>query len=248
MSRAIDINADMGESYGRWVLGNDEALMPFLTSANIGCGFHGGDAHVMRKTVRLAQQHAVGIGAHVALPDVLGFGRRRMEISPQELKDYVMYQVGALRAFGPVEHVKPHGALYVMCTQDDAYATAVVEATKTLGGDVILLLSSERVARAARQHGVRFVMEGYVDLDYNPDGTIILERAKQARDPQRVAERAVTLAIEQKVPVRAGGWLPLPARSLCIHGDAPNAPEIARTVREKLAKAGVEVKPLRESG
>jgi len=250
MKFRVDINADMGESYGRWTLGNDAALMPFLTSANIACGFHGSDPSVMRATVRLAKQHGVGIGAHVGLPDLLGFGRRRIEISPQELKDYMLYQTGALRGFAAaegtkVEHVKPHGALYVMCTQEDRYAQAVVEVMQELGGDLILLLSSERVATAARRAGIPFVLEAYIDLDYSADGTIILERAKQPRDPEQVAVRAVMLAKERKVPVRDSGWFPLAANSVCVHGDGANAPDIARTVRERLQQAGVEVAPLR---
>jgi UPF0271 protein len=251
MTTRIDINADMGESYGRWTLGNDAALMPFLTSANIACGFHGSDPAVMRATVRLAKQHGVGIGAHVGLPDLIGFGRRRIEISPQELKDYVVYQTGALRGFAAaeganVEHVKPHGALYVMCTQEDQYAQAVVEAIQELGGDLILLLSSERVAAAAKRAGVPFVTEAYIDLDYNPDGTIILERAKQPRAPEQVAARAVTVANKHKVPIREGGWFPLAANSVCVHGDGANAPDIARVVRQRLQEAGVDVAPLRK--
>jgi len=158
--------------------------------------------------------------------------------------------VGALQAFAAaegarVEHVKPHGALYVMCTEDEAYAQAVSEAVGELGEGLILLLTGERVAAAARRAGVPFVMEGYIDLDYDAKGSLILERAKKARDPEDVAARAVTLATEGKVPVRDGGWLPLGARSVCVHGDADNAPAIARTVRERLLRAGVEVAPLR---
>lgn len=246
----IDINADMGESYGRWTLGNDAELMPFLSSANIACGYHAGDPHVMRSTVRLAKKYGVAIGAHVSFPDLMGFGRRRLLISPQELKDYVTYQVGALQAFataegGRVEHVKPHGMLYVMCSEDEAYATAMAETVKNLDGGLILLLTGELWAGAARRVGVPHVMEGYIDLDYDSEGQLILERAKKARDPEDVASRAVALATEARIPVREGGWLPLSARSVCIHGDADNAPAIARAVRERLAKAGVEVTPLR---
>ncbi len=251
MTARIDINADMGESYGRWTLGNDAELMPYLTSANIACGFHGGDPGVMRETVRLAKHYRVGIGAHVALPDLLGFGRRRMAISPQELKDYVVYQVGALMGFAAaegakVEHVKPHGALYVMCSENDEYAEALVRAIKELKAELILLLTGERVRRVAEHYGVAFVTEGYIDLDYNDQGELILERAKKARDPQEVAQRALMLAIDGKVPVRGGGALRLEARSVCIHGDAPNAPAIAKAVREGLEHAGVETVPLRE--
>jgi UPF0271 protein len=250
MGVKIDINADMGESYGRWTLGNDVELMPFLSSANVACGYHGGDPHVMRNTVRLARKHGVALGAHVSFPDLIGFGRRRMDISAQELKDYVTYQVGALQAFAAaegtrVEHVKPHGMLYVMCSRDDTYATAMAETIKELDGGLILLLTGELWAAAARRVGVPFVMEGYVDLDYDAAGQLILERAKKPRDPEGVASRAVALATEGRVPVRDGGWLPLAARSICVHGDADNAPAIARTMRERLVKAGVDVAPLR---
>ena len=250
MGVKIDINADMGESYGRWTLGNDVELMPFLSSANVACGYHGGDPHVMRNTVRLARKHGVGLGAHVSFPDLIGFGRRRMDISGQELKDYVTYQVGALQAFATaegarVEHVKPHGMLYVMCSRDDTYATAMAETIKELDGGLILLLTGELWAAAARRVGVPFVMEGYVDLDYDAAGQLILERAKKPRDPEGVASRAVALATEGRVPVRDGGWLPLAARSICVHGDADNAPAIARAMRERLVKAGVDVAPLR---
>ena len=250
MGVKIDINADMGESYGRWTLGNDVELMPFLSSANVACGYHGGDPHVMRNTVRLARKHGVGLGAHVSFPDLIGFGRRRMDISAQELKDYVTYQVGALQAFATaegsrVEHVKPHGMLYVMCSRDDTYATAMAETIKELDGGLILLLTGELWAAAARRVGIPFVMEGYVDLDYDAAGQLILERAKKPRDPEGVASRAVALATEGRVPVRDGGWLPLAARSICVHGDADNAPAIARAMRERLVKAGVDVAPLR---
>jgi UPF0271 protein len=162
-----------------------------------------------------------------------------------------LYQVGALRGFAAaegtkVEHVKPHGALYVMCTQEDRYAQAIVEAVKELGSDLILLLSSERVATAAQRAGIPFVHEAYIDLDYNADGTIILERAKQPRAPEQVAARAVTVATERRVPIRDGGWFPLAANSVCVHGDGPNAPEIARTARQRLQQAGVEVVSLRK--
>jgi UPF0271 protein len=133
-----------------------------------------------------------------------------------------------------------------MCTQEDRYAQAVVEAMKELGGDLILLLSSERVASAAKRAGIPFVWEAYIDLDYHPDGTIILERAKQPRDPGQVAARAVTVAKEQKVPIQSGGWFPIAARSVCVHGDGANATDIARTVRERLRQAGVKPVPLRD--
>lgn len=249
MAPRVDLNADMGESYGRWTLGDDEALMPHLTSANIGCGYHGGDPHVMRRTVALALEHGVGIGAHVSLPDIMGFGRRRMAVSPEELHDYVLYQAGALKAFaeaagGRLQHVKPHGTLYVMVSESPEYATAVAEAVAGLGGEVILLLAGETVARAAAAAGVPFVPEGYVDLDYDAAGKLVLERVKKTRDPAATAARAARLVVERKVATIDGGDLDLAVESICVHGDSPNAPEIAGAIRRALAAAGVEVVPL----
>jgi UPF0271 protein len=244
----VDLNADMGESFGRWTLGDDEALMPHLTSANIACGFHGGDPHVMRRTVALALEHGVGIGAHVGLPDLLGFGRRRMAVSAEELEDYLIYQAGALAAFaeragGRLQHVKPHGAFYTMVSDDPEYAAAVCTATAALGSDVILLMPPV-VGAAAAAAGVPFVPEGYVDLDYDAGGKLVIERVKQVRDPERTAERAVRLVTERRVATLDGGDLELDVRSICVHGDAPNAPEIARAIRSALEGAGVELAPL----
>jgi UPF0271 protein len=250
MGDRADLNADMGESFGRWTLGDDAALMPHLTSANIACGFHGGDAHVMRRTVALALEHGVGIGAHVGLPDLIGFGRRRLAISPDELEDYVLYQAGALHAFvtaagGRLQHVKPHGALYTMIVGDDEYARAVCEAVAALGSDVVLLMPPD-VADAAAAAGVPFVPEGYVDLDYDADGKLVIERVKQVRDPQQMGEKAVRLLREGKVRTIDGADLELDVESICVHGDAPNAPQIAAAIRAALAEAGIEVAPLAE--
>lgn len=244
-----DLNADMGESYGRWTLGNDEALMPHLTSANIACGYHGGDPHVMRATVALAERHSVGIGAHVSLPDLMGFGRRRMAASPAEIKDYIVYQAGALQAFARaagtrLAHVKPHGAMYVMASADPQIARAVAEAVAELDPELVLLLTGEPVRDAAKAVGIRFVPEGYVDLDYAADGSLILERAKKPRDPHETAARAVRLIRDGKVRTAAGTDLDLPVRSICVHGDAPNAPDIARAIREALRAAEIRVVPL----
>jgi UPF0271 protein len=248
MTSRVDLNADMGESFGRWTLGNDERLMPHLSSANIACGFHGGDPHVMRRTVELALEHDVGIGAHVSLPDLIGFGRRRMAISPEELKDYVVYQTGALRAFaetggGKLQHVKPHGALYTMIVDSPEYARAVSEAVASLGTDVILLMPPE-VEPAASAAGIPFVPEGYVDLDYDRAGKIVIERVKQVREPEQMAEKTVRLIREGKVRSLEGGDLDLQVESICVHGDAPNAPEIAQAIRAGLERAGFEVVPL----
>jgi UPF0271 protein len=246
----IDLNADMGESYGRWRLGDDEALMPHLTSANIACGFHGGDPHVMRKTVALALEHGVGVGAHVAFPDLIGFGRRRLAATPEEIRDYVVYQAGALRAFveaagGRLQHVKPHGALYTTIVDDPEQAQAVADAVAMLGPEVILLMPPE-VGPAAAKAGVPFVPEGYVDPDYDSSGKLVLERVKQLRDPAAMAERAVRLVRDGTVGTVQGGELELEVESICVHGDAPNAPQIAGAIRGALEQAGVELVALTE--
>jgi 5-oxoprolinase (ATP-hydrolysing) subunit A len=245
MPDRVDLNADMGESYGRWTLGDDVALMPHLTSANIACGFHGGDPHVMRRTVALAVEHGVGIGAHVAYPDLIGFGRRRMSATPGEVEDYIVYQSGAVKAFAEaagarLQHVKPHGALYTMIVDDPDLAAAVSEALVALGPDVVLLMPPQ-VGPAAEAAGVPFVPEGYVDLDYDAAGKLVIERVKQVRDPQQMAEKAVRLVREGKVRTLEGGDLELEVESICVHGDAPNAPAIAAAIRKELAGAGVEV-------
>ncbi len=246
----VDLNADMGESYGRWTLGNDEALMPHLTSANVACGFHGGDPHVMRKTVALALEHGVGIGAHVAFPDLIGFGRRRLAATPDEVADYVVYQAGAIRAFveaagGTLQHVKPHGAMYTTIVDSAEHAEAVAGAVASLGPDVILLMPPD-VGPAAERAGVPFVPEGYVDLDYDAAGKLVLERVKQLRDPQEMGERALRLVRVGSVPTIDGGELRLRAESICVHGDAPNAPEIAQAIRVALESEGIELAPLAE--
>ena len=251
MGLRVDLNADMGESYGRWSLGDDAALMPGLTSANIACGFHGGDPHVMRETVRLAIDAGVGIGAHVGLPDLLGFGRRQLAVAPDELRDYVLFQVGALTAFaeaagGCVQHVKPHGALYGMICDDPELAEATVGAVAESSRALILLGAGDHVAGAAAEAGVAFAPEGYIDLDYAADGSLVLERVKQLRDPKAMAARAVRLIIERKVQAVDGTDLDIDAVSICIHGDAPNAAEIAGAVRRALEEAGVDLAPLAE--
>jgi UPF0271 protein len=248
MVTLVDLNADMGESYGRWTLGDDAALMPYLTSANIACGFHGGDPHVMRRTVALALEHGVGAGAHVAYPDLIGFGRRRLSATPEEIEDYVVYQAGALRAFleaagGRLQHVKPHGALYTTIVDSAEHAQAVARAVATLGRDVILLMPPE-VGEAAAHAGVPFVPEGYVDLDYDERGKLVLERAKQTRDPEEMGKKAVRLIREGRVRTVDGGDLALEVESICVHGDAPNAPEIARAIRGALEAAEIELAPL----
>ncbi len=245
----LDVNVDMGESFGRWQLGDDAAMMPHISSASIACGFHAGDPRTMRQTVRAAVEHGVQIGAHVALPDLLGFGRRRMAVSADDLRDYAVYQIGALAAFvhaegGELGHVKPHGALYAMCSSDPELAGAVAKATAEVDPELLLLLLNRDVAPAVEEHGVRLVHEAFVDLEYSPDGTLRIEAVKQAWDPERVARRAVRLVREGVVDAVDGSDLSIRAPTVCIHGDAPNAVEIAARVKQALQEAGVEIAPL----
>jgi 5-oxoprolinase (ATP-hydrolysing) subunit A len=249
---ALDVNVDMGESFGRWQLGDDEGIMPYVSSVSIACGFHAGDPATMRRTVHAAVQHDLQIGAHVALPDVLGFGRRRMAISADDLRDYTAYQIGALSAFvhaegGTLGHVKPHGALYAMCSADPELAGAVAQATAETDPGLLLLLLTDDVGAAVAEHGVQLVTEAFVDLEYAPDGTLMIESFKQAWDPERVAGRALRLVRERVIDARDGTDLPTSAPTVCIHGDGPNAVEIARTVKERLEAEAVAIAPLRDT-
>jgi UPF0271 protein len=245
----IDLNCDMGEGFGRYTLGNDAELMTLITSANIACGWHAGDPRVMRETVEMAVDHGVGIGAHIGFPDLLGFGRRRMAVTPQEVYDYTLYQAGALMAFAQaagsrIQHVKPHGAFYVICSEDREMAEHLCRAIKTLGENVILVMMGDVAPKVASEVGIPYGAEGYVDLDYDSLGRLVLERHKQARDPEEVARRAERLVREQKVAALDGTVLTMAVDTICIHGDAPNAPAIARRVRERLSTTGIQVMPL----
>jgi UPF0271 protein len=254
MAKFIDLNADMGESYGRWKLGVDEEIMPYLSSANVACGFHGGDPHVMRKSVELAIKHGVAIGSHPSLPDLMGFGRRVMDVSPQELKDYLCYQTGALREFCraagvELQHTKPHGILYSMIEKDEPLATAVAESARESGRDLILMaLGSGNYDRLARKMGVRVASEGFADRAYNVDLTLVSRKLPGSliTDPQKAAAQAVKMAMESKVRTIDGVEIDISVQTICCHGDTPGAQNIVRAVREALDRAGCQVKPLRD--
>jgi UPF0271 protein len=253
----IDLNCDMGESYGRWTLGADAEIMPFISSASIACGFHGGDPHVMRATVALAVAHGVAIGAHPSLPDLIGFGRRAMAVTPQELKDYVCYQTGALREFARaagvgLQHVKTHGILYDMMEKDEALARAAAEAVLESGGKELLMvaLAAGRAERCCRELGLRVAAEGFADRAYNADGTLVSRRLPGSLidDPERAAAQAVRMATEGRVRALDGTDIELRVHTICCHGDTPGAPAIVRAVRAALERAGCRVRPMREIG
>jgi UPF0271 protein len=255
MQKFIDLNCDMGESFGRWKLGADEEIMPFITSANVACGFHAADPHVMRKTVALALKHKVAIGAHPGLPDLMGFGRRVMDVTPDEVKDYICYQTGALREFvrvagSELQHVKPHGILYNMMEKSDELAAGAGEAVTASGGIELILMAAASTSfdRAVRKMGVRVASEGFADRAYTVDGRLASRKIAGSliTDPKRAAAQAVKMATEGKVTTIDDVEIDISVQSICCHGDTPGSDTIVRTVREALDKAGCVVKPLRE--
>ncbi|MBI2879174.1 MAG: 5-oxoprolinase subunit PxpA [Candidatus Rokubacteria bacterium] len=255
MAKEIDINCDMGESFGRYTLGHDEEVMPWITSANIACGFHGGDPHVMRRTVELALRHGVAVGAHPGLPDLLGFGRRALDVSPQELKDYHRYQTGALWAFARVagtelQHVKPHGIQYSMYERSPELARAAAEGVMELDKALILFaLAGTRYEAEAKQVGARVASEGFADRRYAADKQLVSRKIGPRAlisDPAEAAEQAVLMALEGKVRTLDGQLIDVEVQTICIHGDTPDAHKIVRAVREGLERAGARVRPLRE--
>lgn len=248
---SIDLNADVGESYGRWSLGDDEGVMRSVTSANVACGYHAGDPGVMRTTVRAARAAGVAVGAHPAFPDLTGFGRRNMAASPQEVEDFVLYQVGALAAIAAAEgvrlqHVKPHGALYNMAARDrplaDAIAAAVAAFDRTL---ILFALAGSELLRAGEAAGLRMAAEGFADRAYQKDGTLMPREHAGAlvRDPDEVVLRAVRMARDGLVSAADGTDVAVRVATICIHGDTPGAPELARRIRSGLETAGIVVRP-----
>lgn len=246
----VDLNADLGESFGRYTLGDDEALIGHLSTVNVACGYHASDPATMRRAVRLARQAGVGLGAHVSYPDLTGFGRRRMELSQDEVRDVTVHQIGALMGFcraegAALQHVKPHGMLYLTAEVDRPTARGIVEAMHSVDPDLVLLLAGDIVAEECTRAGVAMVHEGYIDLDYAPDGTLQLPTERPSRDAAQMVERARTLVHEQRVRTTDGSWRDVPTQSICIHGDTPNAPEIAAAVRAALEADGVEIAGLK---
>lgn len=244
----IDLNCDMGESFGRYSLGNDENVMPFITSANVACGMHAGDPAVMRATVRLAKQHEVAVGAHPSWPDLQGFGRREMTMAPDEVEELIVYQLGALAAIARVEgvrlrHVKAHGALYNQAAKDRGLAEAIARAAASFDKELIFVgLAGSEMITAARDVGLRAANEGFPDRRYNPDGTLVSRKQASAiiESPQVVAAQAVKLA---KEGIDFAGHR-VQVETLCLHGDNPRAAENAKLVREALEKERIEVHAL----
>ncbi len=250
----IDLNCDLGESFGVYTLGMDEDVLPLITSANIACGFHASDPVTMAKTVRLAADRGVSIGAHPGFPDLLGFGRRNMSVSPSEAKAYIQYQIGALSAFAKscgvrLSHVKPHGALYNMAGKDMRLAEAICEGIAELDESLILLaLSGSAMMEAAKRKGLRAAREVFADRAYEPDGSLVARTKPGAviADENEAAFRVIRMIQEKKVRAVDGTDLDMEADSVCIHGDSIHALEFAKKLRAAFSAAGIEAAPLKD--
>ena len=245
----VDLNADVGESSGASSVAQDPALMTSITSANVACGFHAGDPATMRATVELAREHGVAVGAHPGFPDLAGFGRRELQVSPRDVEDFVVYQVGALAGIAAaqgvrLQHVKPHGALFNMAARDPALADAVAKAVTQIDRSMILfgLPGSERI-RAGREAGLRTACEVFADRAYQPDGALVSRQHPDAviHDPDAVVARVIRMVRERAVEAIDGSRVPLEVDTICVHGDTPGAAELAARVRAALTEAGVEV-------
>ncbi len=248
----IDLNCDLGESFGNYTLGMDAEVIPYVSSVNVACGYHAGDPCVMEKTIRLAAEAGVGIGAHPGLPDLMGFGRRMMKISPAEARAYMLYQLGALGAFCKAKgvkmaHVKPHGALYNMAAKDAALAEAVVGAIRDYDDSLILLaLANSGMTKAAERMGLAYANEVFADRAYEPDGTLVA-RTKQGamiEDEDQAIARVIRMVKEGKVTAIDGSEVTIQADSVCVHGDGAKALLFVKKIREALLQENIDVKGL----
>jgi UPF0271 protein len=251
---SIDLNSDLGEGFGAYRIGLDEEVIKYITSANIACGWHASDPMVMDRTVKMAAERGVGIGAHPGYPDLLGFGRRNMDCTPEEIRNYVVYQVGALQAFCAVhgaglQHVKPHGALYNTAVEKESVARAVAEAILGVDPGLVFVAlagaKGELVTRIGRDLGLKVAYEAFPDRAYTPEGALMPRREPGAviKDPEVVAERALKMAKEGTVIAADGTEIPLKVQTLCVHGDTPGAVNSVKNIRELLEAEGIEVRP-----
>lgn len=252
----IDLNCDMGESFGVYALGHDEEVMPFVTSINVACGFHASDPSNMLRTVRLAKKHNVAIGAHPSFPDLVGFGRRNMAATPEEIRADTIYQIGALWAFCQSEgvrlqHVKPHGALYNMAVIDIRIATAIAEAIQSVDSGLFMLcLGKSQMLEAAKKVGARYVQEAFADRAYTNEGTLVPRGKPGAvlHDIGLVATRVLSMVKDQTVASIDGVEIPIVAQTICVHGDTPGAVEMTKLIRKRLEENAIMVGPFGQAG
>jgi UPF0271 protein len=253
--KRIDINCDMGEGFGAYTLGMDSEAIRYISSANIACGFHAGDPGVMNRTVKMAQENGVGVGAHPGYPDLAGFGRRNMDCTPGEVRDDVIYQIAALRGFCSLhgvklQHVKPHGSLYNMCVGNESLSRAVAEAIAVVDRSLLWVTLGGAQAGLARKiadaAGIRVVFEAFPDRAYTPDGKLAPRKLPGAviTDPQRAAEQALRMAKEGRVIATDGTVIEMEVQTLCVHGDNPSAVDHVKTIRQALEAEGLRITPL----
>ena len=253
--KKIDLNCDMGESFGAYKLGMDDEVIQYISSANIACAWHAGDPAVMNHTVEIAVKHGVGVGAHPGYPDLLGFGRRDMDCTMDDLRNYLIFQIGALEAFCRVhstrlQHVKAHGALYLAAVEKEEVARAVAEAIVSVNPDLLYVaLAGAKGALARRigeEVGLKVVYEAFPDRAYTPEGTLLSRRLPGAviKNPQEVSQRALRMVKEGVVIAVDGTTIPLEAQTLCVHGDNPAAVDLVRSIRETMEADGVAVTPM----
>ncbi|MCI6004055.1 MAG: 5-oxoprolinase subunit PxpA [Blautia sp.] len=250
----VDLNSDLGESFGRYTLGMDDKIIPLITSANVACGYHASDPVVMGKTIAMAKEAGIRVGAHPGFPDLMGFGRRNMAVSPEEAKAYTTYQLGALDAFCrahemKMQHVKPHGALYNMAAKDYALSRAICEAIAEFDSSLIVLaLSGGELAHAARDMGLRTALEVFADRAYEEDGSLVNRRKEGAMitDEEEAIARVVRMIKEKKVTAITGKDIPIQADSVCVHGDGAKALAFVERIRDTLTAEGIEIRSLDE--
>jgi len=252
----IDLNSDLGESFGAWRMGDDEAMLGIVSSANVACGFHAGDPAGILNTLRRAREHGVAVGAHVAYPDLAGFGRRPMDVASADLRADVIYQIGALQGLAAaagttVRYVKPHGALYNTIAHDERQAQDVIAAIRAVdAGLALVALAGSPLVGWAREQGLRVVQEAFADRAYEPDGALVSRRKPGAvlHDARDIAARMLRLAREGVVTAIDGSTVGIQAGSICVHGDSPGAVEMARAVRELLEREGVRIRAFADTG
>jgi UPF0271 protein len=247
----IDISCDMGESFGPWKMGFDEEMMQYISSANVAGGFHAGDPTTMRKTVALAKTNGVAVGVHPGYRDLVGFGRREMDVPPDEIHDEIIYQLGALREFAryydmEVQHVKPHGALYMVAARDEELSRAIIEAIQRVDRGLLLFCMRASVTyEVARKMDQPVVAEFYADREYNDDGQIVFTRSvAEELDPEEVGDRVVRAVTEKKVKTESGKDIDVASDSVCVHGDTPGAVRLAEAIARKLKENDIEIRPL----
>lgn len=250
----VDLNSDLGESFGRYTLGMDKKVIPLITSANVACGYHASDPVVMEKTISMAKEAGIRVGAHPGFPDLMGFGRRNMNVTPAEAKAYTLYQLGALQAFCKakgvtMQHVKPHGAFYNMAAKDEALSRAICEAVASFDEKLIVLaLSGGELARVAKEMGLRTALEVFADRGYEEDGSLVDRRKEGAliTDEEQAISRVIRMVKEKKVTAVTGKDIPIQADSVCVHGDGEKALAFVERIRKALTQEGISICSLDE--